>query len=246
MADTFPPDGPTSLLLTIPAYLYKQYEDDDDLQAFFAAYNQLAQAFVDWFNTIDLPIYTGPTINGALLDWVGAGLYGMPRPTLANGQNLVAGPFDTYEFNTLAFNEITITPIVNIYQTDDDTYKRILTWHFFKGDGRVFDVRWLKRRILRFLLGVNGLDWDVSDTSRISVTFGLDNQVNIRLIDSLVTIDGGAFFNEFAFNEEEFNGLQSSEVLLPPWQNTQPLIDGIKSGALELPFQYSDIVTFVV
>ena len=45
----------------------------------------------------------------------------------------------------------------------DDVFKRILTWHFYKGDGKNFSVRWLKRRIWRFLQGANGTDFDDID-----------------------------------------------------------------------------------
>ena len=36
---------------TIPAYPYQQYADDADIQAFFAAYNSLAQGYLDWYNS---------------------------------------------------------------------------------------------------------------------------------------------------------------------------------------------------
>lgn len=65
---------------TIPSYLYQEYSDDVDLQAFVSAYNQMTQQYVTWFNTIGLPIYTG--LSGPLLDWVCNGLYGYYRPTL--------------------------------------------------------------------------------------------------------------------------------------------------------------------
>ncbi|MGA3767720.1 hypothetical protein ACPBXC_29065, partial [Escherichia coli] len=50
----------------------------------------------------------------------------------------------------------------------DDLFKRIMTWNFYKGDGFYFSIPWIKRRILRFLLGVNGTDilndqrWSIS------------------------------------------------------------------------------------
>ena len=82
---TFPPSEPTSLQQIIPAYLYQEYQDDPDLQAFWAAYNTLAQQYVNWFLQIGLPIYTGPLIVGPLLDWIAQGLYGIARPTPRSG-----------------------------------------------------------------------------------------------------------------------------------------------------------------
>jgi hypothetical protein len=155
----------------IPSYLYVQYNDDEDLQAFVATYNDFTQGYLNWFNTLNLPIYTYGSISGALLDWVGAGLYGLPRPGLPTSGTPALGPFNTYPLNGLAFN--TQIPEVNqtYYATTDDTYKRILTWLFYKGDGRVFNVRWLKRRVARFLAGINGAAPDVANTYDISVEF---------------------------------------------------------------------------
>jgi len=98
---TFPPPGPTTLTETIPAYLYQEYADDDDLQAFFAGFNSGAHRYVDWFANVGLAIYTGGAIFGPLLDWVAQGLYGMTRPTLSSGKNRDLGPINTYAFNTL-------------------------------------------------------------------------------------------------------------------------------------------------
>ena len=42
---------PAYLAKAIPSYLYVQYNDDDDLQAFVQAYNELAQEIITWLNT---------------------------------------------------------------------------------------------------------------------------------------------------------------------------------------------------
>ncbi len=62
----FPPSGPTTVLKTIPSFLYQQYADDENLQAFVASYNEMAQEYVDWYNQISLPVYT--LQSGGLLD----------------------------------------------------------------------------------------------------------------------------------------------------------------------------------
>lgn len=67
----------------IPAYLYQQYADDADLQAFFREYNLRAQEYLDFVNALNLGIYSDKT--GTLLDWIAQGVYGVPRPQLAMG-----------------------------------------------------------------------------------------------------------------------------------------------------------------
>lgn len=89
---------------TLKSYLYVQYNDDDDLQAFVEAYNALSQEIITWLAEANLPVYTGAPITGALLDWVAMGLYGQSRPTLPSGFNRNRGPFNSLEFNTLPFN----------------------------------------------------------------------------------------------------------------------------------------------
>jgi hypothetical protein len=241
--NTFPPSGPISLANAIPSYLYEEYQDDDDLQAFVGAYNQIAQQVINWFNTINLPIYTG--LSGVLLDWVAQGLYGQVRPSLSSGQNKNIGPFNTYPLNgSGGFNVHKIIGPSNITVTTDDFFKRIITWNFWKGDGRTFNIRWLKRRIMRFLIGVNGSAPNVDQTNQISVTFGVGNQVNISLLTGQRTVTGGAIFGRkgFGFNMKGFNELDSTFSSFTPLPNAAILAEAIESGALQLPFQFQWVV----
>ena len=211
-ARVFPPTGPTSLQTIIPSYLYQEYFDDDDLQAFVEAQNSLAQGYLDWFNSINLPIYTSPTIAGPLLDWVGAGLYGYPRPTLAFSNLRGYGQFNTWVINTLAFNAGGATGTSTVLEVTDEIYKRLLTWHFYKGDGRQFTIRWLKRRVGRFLSGTSGTAGKIDDLSQISVSFasGTPRAVNL-------TISNGALDTTYA-----------------------PILQAaILTGVLEMPFAYT-------
>lgn len=239
----FPPDGPTSLLKTIKSYLYVQYNDDDDLQAFVAAQNTLTQQYADWFNTLNLPVYTGTPISGLLLDWVARGLYGQVRPSLSSDRNQNLGPLNTYTLNTLPLNAFKTIGPQNVTATTDDIFKRIITWNFLKGDGKAINIRWLKRRIMRFLNGVNGVNVATDQTYQVSVTFGVGNQVNIGLIKGTRTITGGAILNGFALNTVTLNQLNSVFVNLIPLQNTRVLKEAIDSGALQLPFQFDYVVT---
>lgn len=241
----FPPNAPTGKTLTIPSYLYKEYEDDDTLQAFVMAYNAMAQDYVDSFNSLNLPNYTLPLISGALLDWVAFGLYGMQRPALSSGKSKNLGPFNTYEYNAIAFNTRRNSAPTNAIATTDDVFKRVLTWHFFKDDGKVFNVRWLKRRVERFLTGANGVSPNVDQTYRISVSFGTDNNVTIRVPLGVRTVTGGALFGRFLPNTRPFNALQSTFTFLPPVENALLLQEAIQSGSLELPFQFNWSVSLV-
>lgn len=239
----FPPDAPSSLQKTIRAYLYQEYSDDDDLQAFFATYNANVQNYVDWFNTADLPIYTSTQVSGALLDWVAQGLYGFTRPYLFSGGNRSLGPFNTYQLNTVPFNTIKRVGPQNVAATNDDIFKRIITWNFYKGDGTNFNIRWLKRRVWRFLNGANGTDFNIDETYRVSVTFGLDNQINITIINGIRTIIGGALFNRFSLNGAPFNSLKTTFTSLPQVPNATYLQEAIDAGVLQLPFQFTYVVT---
>lgn len=207
----FPPRAPTTTLGIIPAYLYEQYNDDDNLWAFVNAYNSLAQGYLDWFTNINLPIYTGDQIVGPLLDWVAQGVYGLARPTLSYSTGLPSvGPFNTYPLDSIAFDTGNTAVATTVFNVTDDIYKRILTWCFFKGDGFVFNVRWLKRRVIRFLAGTNGTDPGVNQTYQISVKYTGTTVINI-------TISSGS----------------------APTTYAPVLRAAILSGVLPLPFQYS-------
>jgi hypothetical protein len=240
----FSPVGatPSWLSKTIPSYLYFEYRDDEDCQAFVDAYNQETQGYVDWFTSIGLPIYTGGLISGALLDWVAEGLYGFTRPTLTSGNSQTVGPFDTWAYNTIAFNRRRVTSDGPIYVTSDDIFKRVITWNFYKGDGNVFTVRWLKRRIMRFLTGVNGTAPPVPVTYQVSVTFAVGNRVVIDIISGLRRTTGGALFDRFAYNTTPYNQLRSEFITFGAILNAAILAQAIAGGVLQLPFQFQFIV----
>jgi len=238
--------GPCFVEKIIPSYLYQEYNDDDDLQAFVKAYNTYGQAFLDWFNTLNLPIYTHDPVSGDLLDWVAAGLYGLTRPSLPSAASSLIGPYNTWDYNTLAYNELMLGTHAADFIITDDIFRRIITWHFYKGDCKVFDIRWLKRRIMRFLLGTDGIDFNVDQTYQVSVTFGPGNQVNINLINTLSSFVSGALYNTFGYNElPEYNGITSSVIALPPLPNESLLKSAVESGFLELPFQFTYKVNII-
>jgi hypothetical protein len=191
----------------LPAYLYQQYYDDPDLQAFVTAYNTSSQENLDRINNLVLPNYT--TKFGLLLDWVALGIYGIKRPLLPFTGEIGSGVYNESIYNTTVYNENIIVTPSGFYETTDDIFKRIITWNFYKGDGFQFDIRWLKNRIYRFLGQSNGLPTPIPNTYDISVTFGVSNAVNIQISPGDLTayapileagINSGALQVPFQYN----------------------------------------------
>lgn len=238
--NAWPPKGPTTLTKTIPSYLYQEYNDDDNLQAFVDAFNGMAQDYVTWFTTTNLPIYTG--LQGGLLDWVAQGLLGITRPALPSGNSQNLGGLNTSAFNTMVINEEEILGPPNYYLTSDDIFKRIITWHLLKGDGKVFNIRWLKRRIMRFLTGEEGSGGATDATYQVSITFGVGNQININLQPIRRFSIGGAIIGAGAFNTFSMNQLITSSINLPVGPFVPVFKAAVAAGVLELPFQFSFIV----
>lgn len=168
---------------TIPSYLYWEYSDDDNLQAFVDAYNSITQGYVQWFNNTPLGLYTSPYINGALLDWIGNGVYGIPRPVLASTTTIETAGLNENAYNTLSYNGLYYSLNQTASTANDDIYKRVMTWNLYRGDGQMFTMGWLKNRISRFVNGVNGTDWPVlNDPPSITVS---GNTFTITAYDSI-------------------------------------------------------------
>lgn len=170
-------------LTGIGAYPFRQYADDPNITVWFDMFNAAAQTYLDWFSGTTgegayLACYQG--LSGQVLQWVAAGLYGQSYyNALSSPVSGAIGPLNTTPLNTNPLNAFT-PPSETSYTITDDVFKRILTWNFFKGDGRRFCIRWLKRRVMRFLVGTNGIDpepWNsgfvvgAENTSAISVEF---------------------------------------------------------------------------
>lgn len=178
----FPPSGPVTLQNTIRSYPYAQYTDDDTIQQFVAAYNYLAQQWLNDFNALNLPFY--PTLSGDLLDWVAGGLYGLTRPILGIPRHRPsgAGPYNTVEHNAIAYGTAQLsagTAPAYHYMTDDE-FQRLITWHVYKGDGFQFTTGWLKRRVHRFLNGANGYMPAIDNTYDVSVfSVGFDITIEV-------------------------------------------------------------------
>lgn len=214
---------------TLNSYLYKQYEDDDDLQALVAAYNGATQTFVDWFNQVSLPYYPG--LTGPLLNWVAEGLYGLKRNSLASPFSPALGPYNTVAYNTTVYNGYTPSS-QTFYTLSDDVFKRILTWDFFKGDGKRFSIRWLKRRIMRFILGANGID---PQPGQPGFVIGTENTQAIGVVISTSTNVCTVSINQT---------LLSALVQIAPGVLTLFKL-AFEGGALDLPVQYTYVCNIV-
>jgi len=186
----------------IPSYLYKEYQDDPSLQAFVDSFNGLSQGYLDWFNQTPLGLYTSPFINGPLLDWIGNGVYGIPRPVLSTQSSTNVAGFDSVAFNKVAFNGYIRTSSGTAELANDDIYKRAMTWNLYRGDGQMFTMGWLKNRVNRFINGVNGTDYPI-----------LDNPPSITVSGNTFTIT--------SFEDSIFTSMQAciaNNVLAVPFQ----------------------------
>lgn len=155
----------------IPAYPFVQYRDDPNIVAFFTAYNDLAQQYLDSVNSYKLPYWPAAGVSGALLDFVVKGIYGEERPE----QQLTVEEFYEGIYNTTEYNETPYATLKDYVPGEtqyvaDDLWKRVLTWNFYKADGQQFTITWLKRRIARFLFGAGGRDPRLENTYDISIT----------------------------------------------------------------------------
>jgi hypothetical protein len=234
----FPPSGPTTLTAIIPSYLYQQYADDDNLQAFVQAWNAYAQTYLTWFAYGQLANYTVQV--GPLLDWVGTWLYGVPRPSLSSQVTLDLGPFNTYQINGLAIDDWKVQEPQNITAVSDDIYKRVITWNFYKGDGNVFSVPWLKRRVVQFLEGVDGVAISTADTQQVSVAIA-GSTWTITLLTGFRDVDAGPF-NTFQINSMAINGDTSTFTPVTPIPDGELLAEAMDAGILVVPFQYDVVV----
>ena len=210
--------------LTAPSYLFIQYFDDANLRAFVNSYNRLAQEYIDWFSTVILPVYTNANINGDLLSWVTQGVYDIKRtPISVVSQAGVVGTYDSIDYNykDSTYNDTSeIVPTAYVAMTDD-ILKRVVTWHFYKGDGKIFSIPWLKRRIARFITGTSGTSPDIDQTLNIGVAFNPNREVEITI---------------------------SHADAVPPISSYDSNIvrifkSAVESNVLELPFQYNWKVT---
>ena len=233
---------PTALQSKIPSYLFVEYNDDDNLQAFVDTFNSMSQGYLDWFNSTPLSVYTSPSISGALLEWVAQGIYGVSRPYLPSGQSRAYGPLGTVVLGAQELGTRRSIGPSTYYATSDDVFKRILTWNLYRGDGLVYSTRWLKRRIARFLYGTNGTDLGANYTQQISISYGLNNQVNIDIVDGRRKVVGGAILGRDRLGRNRLGSVKTTFTSFPPVPNASILQAAVQAQVLKLPFEYTYVV----
>lgn len=224
------------LAQAVAAYLYDEYSDDSDLQAFIAAYNALAQGYIDWFNTTPLGFYTSPNITGQLLDWTAEGIYGIKRPVISSLLTRTIGSMNSQPMNVVAMNQHTILRGGTAQVASDDIYKRVLTWILYRGDGMQSSIIWLRKRVARFIYGANGSDVPLSDTLNVGII-----RPNLPAVGALNSIP----MNTRAMNTRASRNKMAAhtlEIVLPSSTISQQFVNLLQQGYLPVPFQ----VTFRV
>jgi hypothetical protein len=222
----------------IPSYLYQEFSDDQNIQAFIDSFNLFQESYLTFFKSLTLPIYQN--FNGPLLDWIIQGIYGKTRPILATIRKHVIGPLNTFTCNQIPVNGYEVKTTIDQPVVDDDLYKRCMTWAFQKNNGKIFSVLWLKQRIVQFLAGVNGIINNQFNpiSYQISVTFGVQRQVTIAIINGKTKINNFGGCNAGPLNVLPINGIKTTYMALNPLTLQNQLIEGINTGVLELPFQF--------
>jgi hypothetical protein len=141
------------------------------------------------------------------LDWVAQGIYGIMRPSVTTGSLRAVAAINSMSINFAAINQRKIISNETLQSTTDDIFRRIITWNFYKGDGFVFNMEWLKRRVLRFLNGPDGVLPFIDNTYAASVTItgavfavtvATGNATNVSLLNAL--INSGACATPFQYS----------------------------------------------
>lgn len=200
------------LATVFPAYLYTQYADDDEIRAFFDAYNDMVQATYDWMKTANLPIFAGDYNSGDQLYWIAYGIYGQTPPSMVSTKRVTYGPYNTVRFNELPFNKRKRVTTNSQIVASDDVFKRIMTWNFYKGDGFLFNVAWLKRRVRRFLEGALGTDILNDQQWGVSVEFDGAGGITITLSQSSI-------YTNFALASILQSAFNNNLLHMPFWAN---------------------------
>lgn len=224
-------------LQTVPkAYPYAQYSDDPNVAAFFTAYTQIAQGYLQWYNDTPLGLYTSSNIVGSLLDWTAAGIYGVVRPVISTLTRRTRGGFGSRFFGGSPYGVFQVKSSGTAQVANDDYYKRVLTWTLYKGDGDNVDIAWLKKRIARFLYGANGADVDV----------GMANYISI--MPMMMVPDAGygrrAYGKKPAYGKMFMRQVMSIRlyITIPNIPAAQVFIDFVNEGILPMPIQITWVI----
>jgi len=218
----------------IPAYIYKQYQDDDSVLAFASGINALAQPYLDWFNQVPMAVYTNPNVGEGLLDWVGNNLYGIARPVISTTSTKTSGELGSNTLGTHTLATFIVTQSGTAQVANDDIYKRVLTWYLWKGDGVQMSVEWVRRRVARFIYGAYGSGIDVGLITNIGIALP-STTASVGSVNSYA-VNTQPVNTSVAINTTQKNALVITVPNLAMGQTFQTLFAG---NYLPLPFQIS-------
>ncbi|MBL0907798.1 hypothetical protein G5645_07290 [Pectobacterium carotovorum] len=228
----------------IKSYPYTQYNDDENITAFFSAYNEMATEIYEWMKESSLPVFVGGYNAGDQLKWIARGIYGVKPPILISGKQQIYGPFNALSFNQLPFNGREVVNKSDQVVASDDLFKRIMTWNFYKGDGFEFTIPWLKRRIMRFIVGADGVDVVNDQHWSISVLFS-GGGASISIVKGYRKLTDSAVFNAQTFNSRAFNQKTSVLIKSSEYEFASLFKQAFDSGLLHMPFYQPVSVTIV-
>ena len=228
----------------IKSYLYTQYNDDDDIRAFVTAYNAMAQEIYSWMLNANLPVFAGGYNVGDQLRWIALGIYGVKPPILVSGKSKVYGPYNAIRFNQLPFNGRKRVREAEQVVVSDDLFKRIMTWNFYKGDGFYFTIPWLKRRIMRFLTGVDGTDIVNDQHWIVSVVFS-DTGMIITITKGYTELTDASLYNETGFNDRQYDHNDGVLIRSNGYEYADLFKQAFDSGLLHIPFYLSGEVIVI-
>lgn len=133
-----------------PAYACAPLERNPNFQACLSVLNAELTAIFDDLQNLNAGYLLDK--DGLELDFYAAGIYGIYRPTVGLGTYLGAsGALGQRRFAT-RFCSYSAGYVPPSKLLSDDEFKRFLVWQLSIGDGRQFNITWLKRNIARFLL----------------------------------------------------------------------------------------------
>jgi hypothetical protein len=119
-----------------------------------------------------------------------------------------------------------------------------MTWNFYKGDGYYFTIPWLKRRIIRFLTGIDGVDVVNDQRWSISVLFS-GSGASISIIKGYRRLTNSSLYNSFGFNTRVFNQKVSGVIKSTEYEYAELFKQAFDSGLLHMPFYQPVSVTIV-
>ncbi|EKN4883284.1 hypothetical protein DVQ04_21995, partial [Yersinia enterocolitica] len=112
------------------------------------------------------------------------------------------------------------------------------------GDGFNFTIPWLKRRIMRFLTGVDGVDVLNDQRWSISVLFS-SSGASISIVKGYRKLTSSSLYNASTFNTRSFNQKTSVLIKSNEYEFASLFKQAFDSGLLHMPFYQPVSVTIV-